>query len=774
MFIKRTNITYSLIFALLIGQFLIPKTFAADTSDTSSIIIHCDRSHIGVSTEQSFTVDQGQSVSITSSPDGSCDTYVNNRSNIPAFPTLTPGTVPFSGSISFTIGNSAAAGDYSLTIYQKKAGSSHPDDDWGERLKFTVLSPTYQYSISACTFTPISNTVADGESSQSTITFNGNRDSNGEVTFWHERLLDGTEITSGTESEVSQGDVLPIGGYTYTYGSARSKPYYYPGQTLVENIYAINRARTAPYGSPLCTLTTTFTLSTTITSISPNSGPTAGGTSVVITGTHFTGLSGTSAVRFGSQDATSYTVNSSTQITAIAPAASEGLVDITVTGTYGTSATSSSDQFTYVAPIDQDPILLELSTNSGPVGTNTVTFTVIGGSGTGAKSFTLQNNIDDIDGTHPGECNLDDSTNPKSITANNLGNCRVRVTKAADSTYNEQSSNWVRFYFKAQQDPLVLNIEPNSGVLTTKEIKATLTGGTTADVTTYSIDPSSTATGCQLNDPTTPTSISATTAGTCVIKVVMPGDATHLDVNTTFVFTFNGAVSTPTPSRERAPVMTPTTTPTPTPQAPITMPSIKPGEIKNSGYAKSINSPNQIVSGKPEISISLPGDAKVVKVIVNGKETLGQTTPNSLQLPAIVGPKDDVKVVINQSGQEVTVPVKYVPTDISLANVNFNSNSTALTPSAKKLIKLVAKSILEHGFSSVDLSGHADSQSGLNIDNQKLSEDRAKAVARYLQSLLKNTGVKVETIGKGTSELLSTSKTKEAHATNRRVEIVVR
>jgi hypothetical protein len=44
-------------------------------------------------------------------------------------------------------------------------------------------------------------------------------------------------------------------------------------------------------------------------------------------------------------------------------------------------------------------------------------------------------------------------------------------------------------------------------------------------------------------------------------------------------------------------------TPTTTPQAPITLPSIKAGKIKNSRYAKSINSPNQIVSGKPEISI---------------------------------------------------------------------------------------------------------------------------------------------------------------------------
>ncbi|GAT61626.1 leucine-rich repeat protein [Paludibacter jiangxiensis] len=84
-----------------------------------------------------------------------------------------------------------------------------------------------------------------------------------------------------------------------------------------------------------------------ITSISPTSGTTAGGTTVTITGTNLTGAT---AVKFGSTNAASFTVNSDTQITATSPARSAGAVDITVTTAGGTSATSSADQFTYIIP----------------------------------------------------------------------------------------------------------------------------------------------------------------------------------------------------------------------------------------------------------------------------------------------------------------------------------------------------------------------------------------------------------------------------------------
>ncbi len=81
-----------------------------------------------------------------------------------------------------------------------------------------------------------------------------------------------------------------------------------------------------------------------ITSIAPTGGATAGGTSVVITGTNFTGVT---AVSFGGTPATSFVVNSDTQITAVAPAHAAGAVNIAITNPSGTVNTDVSDQFTY-------------------------------------------------------------------------------------------------------------------------------------------------------------------------------------------------------------------------------------------------------------------------------------------------------------------------------------------------------------------------------------------------------------------------------------------
>src|SRR4029077_9643492 len=83
----------------------------------------------------------------------------------------------------------------------------------------------------------------------------------------------------------------------------------------------------------------------TVVSLTPNNGPTAGGTSVTITGTSFTGAT---AVKFGTTAAT-YTVISATQITATSPTGS-GIVDITVTAATGTSPISAADRFAYTTP----------------------------------------------------------------------------------------------------------------------------------------------------------------------------------------------------------------------------------------------------------------------------------------------------------------------------------------------------------------------------------------------------------------------------------------
>jgi hypothetical protein len=99
-----------------------------------------------------------------------------------------------------------------------------------------------------------------------------------------------------------------------------------------------------------------------VSGISPTSGPEAGGTSVTITGTDFTGATD---VEFGSTPASDFTFVSSTQITATAPAGN-GIRDVTVTTPSGTSAISRADLYTYVPGPAPAPAVTGISPTSGP------------------------------------------------------------------------------------------------------------------------------------------------------------------------------------------------------------------------------------------------------------------------------------------------------------------------------------------------------------------------------------------------------------------------
>jgi hypothetical protein len=106
----------------------------------------------------------------------------------------------------------------------------------------------------------------------------------------------------------------------------------------------------------------------TVASVSPNSGTTAGGTAVTITGANFaTGAT----VTFGSAAATSVVVVSGTQITATTPAGTAGAALVTVSNPGGQSGALAGG-FTYIAP----PTVTSVSPNNGPVaGGTAVTIT---------------------------------------------------------------------------------------------------------------------------------------------------------------------------------------------------------------------------------------------------------------------------------------------------------------------------------------------------------------------------------------------------------------
>lgn len=89
-----------------------------------------------------------------------------------------------------------------------------------------------------------------------------------------------------------------------------------------------------------------------IVAVTPNTGPTSGGTSVAITGA---GLDAATSVSFGLTPAASFTVTAASgttpaYVTAVSPTDIAATVDVTVTNSSGISATSPSDEFTYLAP----------------------------------------------------------------------------------------------------------------------------------------------------------------------------------------------------------------------------------------------------------------------------------------------------------------------------------------------------------------------------------------------------------------------------------------
>jgi IPT/TIG domain len=84
-----------------------------------------------------------------------------------------------------------------------------------------------------------------------------------------------------------------------------------------------------------------------VSSISTASGGTVGGTAVKITGLY---LDGATSVTFGAVPASSFSVYSLNQITAIAPPSTASTVDVRVTGPGGSSEVTPADRYTFTAP----------------------------------------------------------------------------------------------------------------------------------------------------------------------------------------------------------------------------------------------------------------------------------------------------------------------------------------------------------------------------------------------------------------------------------------
>ena len=119
----------------------------------------------------------------------------------------------------------------------------------------------------------------------------------------------------------------------------------------------------------------------TVTGVSPAAGPLAGGTAVTITGTGFTGAT---AVDFGMTRGNQRGRRLGDADHGHQPGGAAGTVNVTVVTPGGTSATSSTDHFSYVAA----PTVTGVSPAAGPLaGGTSVTITGTGFTGATAVDF---------------------------------------------------------------------------------------------------------------------------------------------------------------------------------------------------------------------------------------------------------------------------------------------------------------------------------------------------------------------------------------------------
>ncbi|MFN8052796.1 MAG: IPT/TIG domain-containing protein [Acidimicrobiales bacterium] len=142
---------------------------------------------------------------------------------------------------------------------------------------------------------------------------------------------------------------------------------------------------TTTTAAPVTTTTSTTTSTTTTTApvsspsvsaINAPGGNIAGGDSVIITGS---GFAGTTAVTIGGTAATSFTVDSATQITATTPAHARGEVDVTVTN--GSGSDTLVNGYEYLPT----PVVSSVTPSTGPAaGGTSVT---ISGSGFAANDL---------------------------------------------------------------------------------------------------------------------------------------------------------------------------------------------------------------------------------------------------------------------------------------------------------------------------------------------------------------------------------------------------
>ncbi|WP_328327891.1 MULTISPECIES: IPT/TIG domain-containing protein [unclassified Streptomyces] len=314
-------------------------------------------------------------------------------------------------------------------------------------------------------------------------------------------VVPNTGPAAGTNTVALNGSQF-TGATAVTFGSAAALSYTVSSPSAISaqvppGTGAVNVTVRTPGGLSNA-VTYTYAPTPTLTSIAPGQGPVSGGTTVILTGT---GLTGATAVTFGSTPATSFTVNSATRITAVTPAGT-GAVPVTVTTVGGTSGPV---YFFYLSA----PALLAVSPTQGPVsGGTTVTFT--GTDLTGATAVTF--------GSTPATSfTVNSNTQITAVTPAGTGSVSCTVT-----TPGGTSNSVIYTYVPA---PALTAISPSQGPTDTGfDVTLTGTGLTTVNAVRFNGAP---AAFTVVSDTTVVAVAPAGAAGSVLVNVTTSGGTSN-------------------------------------------------------------------------------------------------------------------------------------------------------------------------------------------------------------------------------------------------------
>jgi hypothetical protein len=284
---------------------------------------------------------------------------------------------------------------------------------------------------------------------------------------------------TGTSFGASATDPLPgasIASYSWSWGDGSAGSLgASPSHTFaVSGTYTVSLTATDIYGqvgtvSHDVTVAPAGPVVPSISGVSPSSSSAAGGTSVTITGTGFTG---TSKVLFGTGAPATIAAVTPMSITVTSPAHAAGVVNLRVTTPVGTSATTSADVFTYTAA---PPTITAVSPKTGSADGGT-SVTITGTAFTGVKTVLFGNGF-------PGTVGAVTAT---SITvtspAHVVGAVNIKVTTASGTSATTAAD--VFTYQPAP--PVITGLDVKSGPIAGgTEVTITGTGFTAASAVAF-------------------------------------------------------------------------------------------------------------------------------------------------------------------------------------------------------------------------------------------------------------------------------------------------